>query len=495
MRFDWHGLLFAVFCTLLASPAVRADVIGVDPPVLVNTTSGDNATMAIPRWKGYLDPADPSRFWVMHAGFSSGATNIVFSEDGGDTWNDTGMQAIENGYLDYHAAMFGSGSDFYVTAPSGGAIRAVHWAAPARSNDDRRTVVTIPATDGGHRSSTMVDGDGRWWVFTRRSDLAAENVKYACSNDQGATWTYGTAYATNHEDVRFGSMPGHDGAPLLFVLYLMSERGYEYYKWNGLRFVAMPDHSIWPEYVGWDRFFTHNLVGDAIHLIFRDGERLRHVWKRHDAGQGVWLTSIVPTTASAEIDPVCTVRGQELYLFYSLRTNDADPATAQVRAIVWNQETLTWGPEIAVSTGATTHNTLPNTCFHVPTTCDYVPVFWNAGTDGSQVIFSKLIVGGETAVGDDAPARPRLLSNYPNPFNPQTVVPCEIPRDGPIRLTVHDLAGRLVAVLVDAPVAAGRHEFVWRGLATDGDAVPSGVYHVRLCAGAAVDTRQVTLVR
>ncbi|HOX25869.1 MAG TPA: FlgD immunoglobulin-like domain containing protein [Candidatus Krumholzibacteria bacterium] len=488
--------LTTMSCLLALALAANASIVGVEPPVMVNSTGGESATMAIPRWKGYLDPTHPERFWIVHSSFSSSATNIVFTDDSGDTWHDTGMQAFENGYLDFHASVFGRGSDFYISGPWGDAILASRWAAPAESNDDRRVLVTIPNTTGGHRSNTMVDGNGRWWIFTRLAGSPAQNVRYTYSDNQGGSWTSGVAFSTGVDDVRIGSMPYADGRALLFVLYLQSDRGYEYYKWSGTRFVALADHSIWPEYIGWERRFTHTIVGDAIHLIFRDGDRLRHVWKHHNNGQGTWNTNIVPTTPSAEIDPVAAVRDGELYLFYSLRTNDSNAASAVIRVIVWNQVTATWGQELAVSDGSTTHNVLPNTCFNVPATADYVPVVWNAGSDGSQIIFSKLLIGTTgTPVGEDAPAHPQLLANYPNPFNPRTVIPCVLPRAGAVRLTVHDLAGRLVAVLADGDLPAGRHEFTWSGAAQDGSEMPSGVYHVRLHAGADTSSRRITLVR
>ena len=85
-----------------------------------------------------------------------------------------------------------------------------------------------------------------------------------------------------------------------------------------------------------------------------------------------------------------------------------------------------------------------------------------------------------TAVSADetSPTTFTLYQNYPNPFNPSTVVGFQIPAFDHVRLIVYDLLGREVAVLVDEPKAAGRHEvrFNAAGLA-------SGVYTYRLSAG------------
>ena len=84
----------------------------------------------------------------------------------------------------------------------------------------------------------------------------------------------------------------------------------------------------------------------------------------------------------------------------------------------------------------------------------------------------------------------RLGRNYPNPFNPLTTIPFALPRAALVRLTVHDLAGRLVSVLVDGALGAGEHEVRWEAKST-----ASGVYLYRLQVDGAAGTRTMTLVR
>jgi hypothetical protein len=88
------------------------------------------------------------------------------------------------------------------------------------------------------------------------------------------------------------------------------------------------------------------------------------------------------------------------------------------------------------------------------------------------------------------PTEYRLEANYPNPFNPSTVVPFALPAPGRVRITVHDLTGRRVAELSDGWRPAGRHEVVF-----DGHRLASGVYVVRLEAGSALLARPVVLVK
>ncbi|HRX52284.1 MAG TPA: T9SS type A sorting domain-containing protein [Candidatus Krumholzibacteria bacterium] len=83
-----------------------------------------------------------------------------------------------------------------------------------------------------------------------------------------------------------------------------------------------------------------------------------------------------------------------------------------------------------------------------------------------------------------------LLANHPNPFNPATEIVFSLERSGPVRLTVHDLAGRRVATLVDGEREAGRHAVDWRPRE-----LASGTYLYRLQTADGVRTGRAALVR
>lgn len=82
------------------------------------------------------------------------------------------------------------------------------------------------------------------------------------------------------------------------------------------------------------------------------------------------------------------------------------------------------------------------------------------------------------------------LTAWPNPFNPSTTVGFELPRSGPVLLTVHDQRGRRVATLLEGERAAGAHRLTWapEGLA-------SGAYHLRLIALDQITSRGVLLLK
>jgi hypothetical protein len=107
-------------------------------------------------------------------------------------------------------------------------------------------------------------------------------------------------------------------------------------------------------------------------------------------------------------------------------------------------------------------------------------------------ILKKLTVA-PVAAEEAEPPLPSAFSldqNFPNPFNPSTIIRFRLPAAGPVRLVVYDLLGRAVATLVDAPRNAGRHEVLF-----DGAGLTSGVYICRLTAGDYSTTRKMILAK
>ncbi len=95
----------------------------------------------------------------------------------------------------------------------------------------------------------------------------------------------------------------------------------------------------------------------------------------------------------------------------------------------------------------------------------------------------------------EVPGRALTVRAFPSPFNPQTRIRYALPSAGPVRVRVHDLAGRVVRTLVDDARPAGGHEVAWRGRDDRGRALPSGVYLVRVRAGGEVGRVKVVLAK
>jgi photosystem II stability/assembly factor-like uncharacterized protein len=100
---------------------------------------------------------------------------------------------------------------------------------------------------------------------------------------------------------------------------------------------------------------------------------------------------------------------------------------------------------------------------------------------------------GPASVSNDQNSLPMLFvlgQNYPNPFNPSTTIKFELPRVSHVSLTVYDILGRQVSVLVNERREAGVHEVKF-----DGSNLASGVYFYRLQAGTFVETKKLLLLQ
>lgn len=88
-----------------------------------------------------------------------------------------------------------------------------------------------------------------------------------------------------------------------------------------------------------------------------------------------------------------------------------------------------------------------------------------------------------------------LVSNYPNPFNPDTTIQYSLKEAGKISITIYDLRGRVVRKLHNAYKNAGVHSVTWNGLNSDEQDVASGVYLIRMKSEDGNHTRKITLLK
>lgn len=120
--------------------------------------------------------------------------------------------------------------------------------------------------------------------------------------------------------------------------------------------------------------------------------------------------------------------------------------------------------------------------------------------DGESVpIPTPEVVIEGSGVGDgetvDVPAKYGLSQNYPNPFNPTTTIHFAIPNAESVRLSVYDMSGKLVKMLVDEDKEAGYHSVKWNGNDESGNAVGSGVYIYRIEAGEYNQTKRCVMLK
>ena len=111
--------------------------------------------------------------------------------------------------------------------------------------------------------------------------------------------------------------------------------------------------------------------------------------------------------------------------------------------------------------------------------------YWVSDTVWIKVSSATEVKGSESIFRDYF-----LEDNYPNPFNPSTVIRYKLPATALVRLKVYDVLGRAVATLVNKRQSPGTYSVVFN--AAD---LPSGVYFYRLEAGVFIETKRLTLLK
>ncbi|MFC2088131.1 FlgD immunoglobulin-like domain containing protein, partial [Calditrichota bacterium] len=98
-----------------------------------------------------------------------------------------------------------------------------------------------------------------------------------------------------------------------------------------------------------------------------------------------------------------------------------------------------------------------------------------------------LLVGGKEAVLEELekviPQQFALGNNFPNPFNPVTIIPVSLPQSSEIKLKIYDLLGKEIKTVFSGPKDVGRHYFTWDGSNYYNRQVAAGVYLYRLIIG------------
>lgn len=82
----------------------------------------------------------------------------------------------------------------------------------------------------------------------------------------------------------------------------------------------------------------------------------------------------------------------------------------------------------------------------------------------------------------------------PNPVAEQMMIAFDLPEPSLVRAALYDASGRLVRMLADGPLLAGKHQRAWDRRDQLGARVPSGIYFVRLDAGVHRSRQKIVVV-
>jgi len=208
-----------------------------------------------------------------------------------------------------------------------------------------------------------------------------------------------------------------------------------------------------------------------------------HSWKLHDEENDYYLT-----TACASCHEGITTWND----FEASQDYDADGTRESVPQEIDGLETLlrTWLPPVGI-------DSIDYSLIDAGGT-NMVKAYFNyqlIAYDGSKGMHnarfaidvltkSILAIGGTVDVKDDkygSPTDYTMLQNYPNPFNPSTTILYNIPFDSDVKLTVYNITGEVVTVLVNSLMKSGLHEIKFD---INGKNLSSGIYFYTIEANA-----------
>ncbi|MCI0474254.1 MAG: T9SS type A sorting domain-containing protein, partial [Ignavibacteria bacterium] len=116
----------------------------------------------------------------------------------------------------------------------------------------------------------------------------------------------------------------------------------------------------------------------------------------------------------------------------------------------------------------------------------------NAGGTGpwSAVWNFRISPTGMFNLSSQIPNGYKLFNNYPNPFNPTTNIKFAIPKPSFVKISVFDITGKEIDVLVNEQLKPGTYDVQWKG-----SKYSSGVYFYTLTAGDFKETKRMLLIK
>lgn len=115
---------------------------------------------------------------------------------------------------------------------------------------------------------------------------------------------------------------------------------------------------------------------------------------------------------------------------------------------------------------------------------------WAVPYSGTLLYTTNGGVIGIWNISSEIPAQYTLSQNYPNPFNPNTKIRFAIPKQNYVKLSIYDVTGRVMAVLVNEELKPGTYEVDW-----DASHRASGIYYYKLETDGFAETKRMVVVK
>ncbi|MFC1887194.1 carboxypeptidase regulatory-like domain-containing protein [Candidatus Cloacimonadota bacterium] len=108
---------------------------------------------------------------------------------------------------------------------------------------------------------------------------------------------------------------------------------------------------------------------------------------------------------------------------------------------------------------------------------------------------ANLYPAQSTEVTSDLPVNTGLMTNYPNPFNPETRINFYISEGDQTELAIYNVKGQKVRTLINEKLAVGLHSVIWDGKNELGNTLTSGIYFYKLSSGEHNSVKKMILMK
>nr|WP_255695611.1 T9SS type A sorting domain-containing protein [Rhodohalobacter sp. 614A] len=487
-----------------------------DPNQLNNTDTASLASVSLeltggPCWRMLSSPVDGLTYAEMLDGlWTQGVAGAEYEQGDSNVfvWNNT-VSDNESGWIAPTTLNqeITPGTGFLISV-----FADDDYDGPEKPEDPfAKTISLLGAAHQGDVTPPMNDTNGGWTLV---GNPYANPISFsALTTDQltGAAYVYDRNYngtggwrstdTENYGDLIDGAIASGQGffvqnngdGSLTFTEATQTTGGQFYGKKNELRdFVRLevrgPSgvNSLWIRFS--DRGSEERVYGDAIELQPLSEEYALFASRKVDGTLSdighfpmpteeinipVSVQATQPGTYSISATDLDIPVGTELYL-YDQHTGESVPITSSLdySFTLLQQE-----------------KTSPDTEGIVP--CTATPQQAKTTVAADRFLITTLQNNSTSELPEDI----RLKQNFPNPFNPSTIISYELPQSSTVRLEIFDMIGRQVATLVDGMIEAGEHQVNF-----DASHLTSGIYLYRLTAigsngSQQVFTRKLTVVK
>jgi len=119
----------------------------------------------------------------------------------------------------------------------------------------------------------------------------------------------------------------------------------------------------------------------------------------------------------------------------------------------------------------------------------------SVGSDCAWIDNISFLGSGVFVENNSISSKNELHSNYPNPFNPTTMINYSINNNSKISLNIYNIKGQKVKSLVDEIIESGYHTVTWNGKDDNNKSVSSGIYLYKLKTDNFEKTKKMILLK